>query len=140
MFNDFYATAKRIKLPQNEDRSYFPPGNTTVELEEYIVDKNSEEKGIVFYDLMEEESFDPTKRTLLTNPLELYKAGLIVDKVYGIKRLKDPEWWCELTEDETVTVEVPLTEYKESAYGKEVVQELGHAAWHKAYFYIDKRV
>ena len=140
MFNEFYITAKRIKLRQNEDRTYFPPRNTTVDLEEYLINKNSEKEGIVLYDPLEEESFDPTTRTLLTNPLELYKAGLIVDKVYGIKRLKEPEWWCELQKDETVMVEVPLTEYKDSAYSKEVVQELGHMAWHKAYFHVDKRV
>ena len=89
---------------------------------------------------MEEEYFDPTKRTLLTDPLELYKAGLIVDKVYGIKRLDKPKRWCVLQEDEIVMIEVPLTEYKDSAYGKEVVQELGHVAWLKAYFYVDNRL
>ena len=139
MFNDFHAIAKRIKLRHKEDRTYFPPSKT-VPKEGYRIDKNSKEKGIVFYVPLDEEYFNPAKRTLLTDPLELYKAGLIVDKVHGIKRLKEPKRWCVLPKDETVTVEVPLTEYKNSEYDREVVQEIGHVAWYKAYFHVDNRV
>ena len=76
----------------------------------------------------------------MKDPVELYKAGLIVYKVNNIKRLAEPNRWCVLPEIETVTIEVPLTEYKVCSYGKEVVQELGHVAWHKAYFHVDKKV
>ena len=90
--------------------------------------------------LKEEEYFDPPDLRLLYDPLEVYKAGLVVDRVHGVKRLKEPDRWCVLPESETVTVGVPLTEYKDCEYGKEVVQELGHVAWHKAYFHVDNRV
>ena len=98
---------------------------------------SEKEKGIVFYVPKEEEYFDPADLRLLYDPLEVYKAGLIVDRVHGVKRLKEPDRWCVLPESETVTVEVPLTEYQDfGEYGKEVVQELGHVAWHKAYFHV----
>ena len=102
---------------------------------------SEKEKGIVFYVPKEEEYFDPADLRLLYNPLEVYKAGLILDRVHGVKRLKAPDRWCVLPESETVTVEVPLTEYKDfGEYGEEVVQELGHVAWHKAYFHVDNKV
>jgi hypothetical protein len=87
---------------------------------------------------LEEEYFNPKKKP--RGALETYKAGLIVDKVQGIKRLKDPKRWCVLPASETVTVEVPLTKFKYNEYEKEVVQELGHVAWYKARFEVDKWV
>ena len=138
---DHYKRNKRIKLRHNEDKTYFPP-KYEVPKEGYRIDEftSEKEKGVVFYVPKEEEYFTPKDRRLLDNPLELYKAGLIVDRVHWVKRLKDPNRWCVLPESETMIVEVPLTEYKDSEYGKEVVQELGHVAWHKAYFYNDNRV
>ena len=133
---------KRIKLRHTEDKTFFPK-KYAVPQEGYDIDQETseKEKGIVFYVPKEEEYFDPADLRLLYDPLEVYKAGLILDRVHGVKRLKAPDRWCVLPKSETVTVEVPLTEYKDyGEYGEEVVQELGHVAWYKAYFHVDHRV
>ena len=134
------AINKRIKLRHQDDRTYIQQRND-IPQGGYPLDEGSkEEKGIVFYRKKETEYFKPEDRRLLHDPVELYKAGLIVDRVHGVKRLKEPQRWCTLPESETVTIEVPLTQYEHSEYKKEVVQELGHVAWHKAYFHVDKEV
>ena len=131
---------KRLKAERKRDYNLLPifqvpKGGYRIEEESSKV-----EKGIVFYVPKEEEYFNPKKRTLLYDPLEVYKAGLVTDRVHNVKRLKEPLRWCVLPKSETVTVEVPLTEWKHTSYKKEVVQELGHVAWHKAYYHVDNRI
>jgi hypothetical protein len=137
MYNSRTLINKRIKLRHNEDKAYIQP-KYTVPKEGHIKNKHSPEGGIVFYKPSETEYFNPKKKP--RDNLETYKAGLVVDKVYGIKRLKDPKRWCVLPESETVTIEVPLTKFEYNEYEKEVVQELGHVAWYKACFHVDKWV
>ena len=139
MFNNSYNITKRTKLRHEQDKAYLPK-QQTVPKQGYTIDRNTaeKEKDIVFYVPEEEEYFNPGDRRLLKDPLEVYKAGLIVDRVHNIKRLKEPERWVTLPESETVVFEVPLTKYEDYYYKDEVIQEIGHVAWHKAYFYVDK--
>ena len=127
---------KRFKLDYNhqDDKRYIPISYSTPK-EGYQTIYGSE--GYSFNDTSETEYFNPKKDPV--DELERYKAGLIVDKVNNVKRLAAPKRWCILPEVETVTVEVPLT-YFDCVYEKEVVQELGHVAWYKAYYHLDNAV
>jgi hypothetical protein len=127
---------KRFKLDytHHDDKRYIPICSTTPK---GGYPTEGDNKGFCFYDPSETEYFNPKKDPV--DELERYKTGLIVDKVHNVKRLAEPKRWCVLPETETVTVEVPLT-YHDWQYEKEVVQELGHVAWYKAYYHLDKEV
>jgi hypothetical protein len=141
MFGDFYAISKRIKRKHQEDKVFFPK-RYTVPREGYNIDKETSEKerGIVFYVPKDEDYFDPYCRTLIDNHSERDKAARIIDRVHGVKLLRNPARFCVLPESETVEIEIPLTKYENDYYKEVVVQEIGHVAWHKATFYVDKKV
>jgi hypothetical protein len=87
----------------------------------------------VFHEPEEQEYFSPFLQ--VEDPVEQYKSGLKVDKLTGVRRLKDPKRWCVLPLSETIKCEVPLTSKDSSLL---VTQEIGHVAWYKAVFYVDK--
>ena len=137
--NHYHSVAKRIKTKHEQDKAYLHKWQT-VPKQGYTIDKDTaeKEKGIVFYVPEEEEYFHPDNKKLLNDPFKIYKAGLIVDRVYNIKRLKEPDRWCVFPKSETVVVEVPLTKQDDYGYRNQAIQEIGHVAWHKATFYVDK--
>lgn len=141
MFNDFFSVAKRIKRKHQEDKVYFPK-RFTVPKEGYNIDKETSDKehGIVFYVPKEENLFNPYCRTLLDNQSERDKAARIIDRVHGVKLLKEPDRWCVFPESETVAIEIPLTRYENDRYEDLIVQEIGHVSWYKAVFHVDKEV
>lgn len=137
---------KHLQNKERTKRRYNEGGKATlfkkqklpVPKEGHPISADCQDKGIVFYVPKEEEKFNPKDRRHLYDPLAVYKAGLLLDRVRGVERLTAPDRWCVLPKSETVTVEIPLTKYEHDEYKKEVVQELGHVAWHKAYFHVDK--
>ena len=163
MFNDFYSVAKRIKRKHLEDKVYFPKRfKVPKEGYEYTVSElETPQEGIVFLVPEEEEYFTPLSQEiyfsleeeeeeyellpdqvlkLLENPVELHKAADIIDRVHGVKPLKNPDRWCVFPESETVEIEIPLTKYVNERYEELVIQEIGHVSWYKAVFHVDKRV
>jgi len=105
------------------------------------IDKDVPEEDNVFYETKDTEYFNPFDCTNLDsekNPLEVYKAGLIVDNI-NVKRLTNPKRWCVLPKSLTVIREVPLTVYKNFTF-EDLVQEVGHVSWHKSYYYVDKSI
>ena len=140
--NKAEAYRKRKTQRHLQDKAYFEPvykvpkGGFGLSLNTPV------DEGICFLRPSQTEYFNPKKKPReqlsLQRNTETCKAALIVDKVHNIKRLKDPERWCVFPKSETVTVEIPLTDYVHNEYKKKVVQEIGHVAWHKAYFYVDK--
>ena len=93
-------------------------------------------ESIVYHDYEETEQFNPY--FISPDPLEQYKYGLQVDKLSGVKRLKDPKRWCVLPVSETTVYEVPLPAEDEEEHN--IVQVQGHVAWSKATYYVDKEV
>jgi hypothetical protein len=137
--------AKRRKLNSTEDKYYLEP-LFQVPQEGFPV----EEAGLpvdsfVFHELEEQEYFNPLRlveyededSVTEADPLEVYKSGLLVDKLSGVKRLTDPKRWCVLPLVETTVVEVPLV-VQEQKHSYKVTQELGHVAWYKAVYYVDR--
>ena len=91
---------------------------------------------IVYHDYEEAEQFNPY--FISPDPLEQYKYSLQVDKLSGVKRLKDPKRWCVLPVSESTVYEVPLAEEDEEEYN--IVQIQGHVAFIKATYYVDKKM
>jgi hypothetical protein len=138
---------KRIKLRHEQDRVYVEPTYLTpqegfeyYDLNDPYGDGPFYDEGILFDegDPSEWEPFNP--RVEPRNELETYKAGLIIDKVHNIKRLKEPARWCILPYEDTVAVEVPLTKQGQYDYWPEVTQELGHVAWLAVTLHVDKEI
>ena len=125
--------AKRRKTKDTEDKYYLDPI--------YITPKEgypSKDTSIIFEEPEEQEYFSPF--TQVSDPVEQYKIGLKVDKLAGVKRLKDPNRWCVLPLAETTRFEVPLTPDRTIPWvDYEVVQELGHVAWFKAVYHVDQQ-
>jgi hypothetical protein len=140
---------KRVKLRHEADRVFIEPLAETPQEGFWYYDLDNPEGGEddPFYDeriLFDEgdpsewEPFNPKVQP--KNEIETYKAGLIVDKVTNIKRLKDPARWCILPIGDTVEVEVPLTKLGQYDYWPAVTQELGHVAWLSVTIHGDKEI
>jgi hypothetical protein len=127
--------AKRRKLNDTEDKYYLQPLFTTGKEGFTVLEDKEQVDSFVFHEPKEQEYFSPFLP--IEDPVEQYKSGLKVDKLSGVKRLKDPKRWCVLPLSETKLFEVPLTP-KEQVIRYKVTQEIGHVAWYKAVFYVDK--
>lgn len=101
-----------------------------------IKKENVVQESIVYHDYEETEQFNPY--FISPDPVEQYKYGLQVDKLSGVKRLKDPKRWCVLPVSESTVHEVPLTPEDEQEYN--ILQIQGHVAFSKATYYVDKEV
>jgi hypothetical protein len=131
---DNHIIAKRRKLNSTEDKYYIEPLFQVPQEGHPVEEAGLPVDSFVFHTYKETEYFHPYVR--VKNQLERYKRGLLVDKLSGVKRLKDPKRWCVLPLAETTVVEVPLV-VQEQKHSYKVTQELGHVAWYKAVFYVD---
>lgn len=103
----------------------------------HLINVKEEEsvESFVFHDYEEEERFNPY--FISPEPLVQYKYGLQVDKLSGVKRLKDPKRWCVLPVSESTVYEVPLVDDEDEST---LIQVEGHVVFSKATYYVDKQV
>jgi hypothetical protein len=128
---------KRRKVAHTDGEGYLLDSWFPETTEGRPIKKESDvQDSIIYHDYEETEPFNPY--FISPDPLEQYKYGLQVDKLSGVKRLKEPKRWCVLPVSETTVQEVPLTFEDEEEYN--IVQIQGHVAFSKATYYVDKQV